>query len=62
MCRNKNWWITQGLVPSGNRTRYTLQGSQLPSYRASQELKIYTFPKMSENVETKPDKQKNIDH
>ncbi|KAF9796971.1 hypothetical protein SFRURICE_019325, partial [Spodoptera frugiperda] len=33
--RNNNLWITQRVVPCGNRTRDTLYGSQLPSYRAN---------------------------
>uniref|UniRef100_A0A2H1WWT3 SFRICE_014816 n=1 Tax=Spodoptera frugiperda TaxID=7108 RepID=A0A2H1WWT3_SPOFR len=33
--RNNNLWITQRVVPCGNRTRDTLHGSQLPSHRAS---------------------------
>uniref|UniRef100_A0A2H1WGM4 SFRICE_033554 n=1 Tax=Spodoptera frugiperda TaxID=7108 RepID=A0A2H1WGM4_SPOFR len=32
---NNNLWITQRVAPCGNRTRYTLHGSQLPSYRAN---------------------------
>ncbi|KAF9793894.1 hypothetical protein SFRURICE_007425 [Spodoptera frugiperda] len=31
--RNNNLWITQRVAPCGNRTRYTLHGSQLPSHR-----------------------------
>ncbi|KAF9823707.1 hypothetical protein SFRURICE_001415 [Spodoptera frugiperda] len=37
--RNNNLWITQSVAPCGNRTRYTLRGSQLPSHRAV--LSIY---------------------
>ncbi|KAF9797359.1 hypothetical protein SFRURICE_006341, partial [Spodoptera frugiperda] len=33
--RNNNLWITQRVAPCGNRTRYTLHGSQLPSHRAN---------------------------
>ncbi|KAF9802870.1 hypothetical protein SFRURICE_015467 [Spodoptera frugiperda] len=33
--RNNNLWITLTVAPSGNRTRYTLHGSQLPSHRAT---------------------------
>uniref|UniRef100_A0A2H1WQ71 SFRICE_028054 n=1 Tax=Spodoptera frugiperda TaxID=7108 RepID=A0A2H1WQ71_SPOFR len=33
--RNNNLWITQRVAPCGNRTRYTLRGSQLPSHRAN---------------------------
>ncbi|KAF9794327.1 hypothetical protein SFRURICE_019050 [Spodoptera frugiperda] len=30
--RNNNLWITQRVAPCGNRTRYPLRGSQLPSH------------------------------
>ncbi|KAF9795460.1 hypothetical protein SFRURICE_004832 [Spodoptera frugiperda] len=33
--RNNNLWITQRVALCGNRTRYTLHGSQLPSHRAN---------------------------
>ncbi|KAF9821735.1 hypothetical protein SFRURICE_001846 [Spodoptera frugiperda] len=33
--RNINLWITQRVAPCGNRTRYPLHGSQLPSHRAN---------------------------
>ncbi|KAF9804998.1 hypothetical protein SFRURICE_015946 [Spodoptera frugiperda] len=33
--RNNNLWITQIVAACGNRTRYTLHGSQLPSHRAN---------------------------
>ncbi|KAF9794026.1 hypothetical protein SFRURICE_015195, partial [Spodoptera frugiperda] len=33
--RNNNLWITQTVVPCGNRTVDTLNGSQLPSHRAN---------------------------
>uniref|UniRef100_A0A2H1VW78 SFRICE_021576 n=1 Tax=Spodoptera frugiperda TaxID=7108 RepID=A0A2H1VW78_SPOFR len=33
--QNNNLWITQRVVPCGNRTRDTLHGSQLPSHRAN---------------------------
>uniref|UniRef100_A0A2H1VA74 SFRICE_009862 n=1 Tax=Spodoptera frugiperda TaxID=7108 RepID=A0A2H1VA74_SPOFR len=33
--RNNNLWITQRIAPCGNRTRYTLRGSQLPSHRTN---------------------------
>ncbi|KAF9818163.1 hypothetical protein SFRURICE_003904, partial [Spodoptera frugiperda] len=33
--RNNNLWITQRVAPCGNRTRYPLHGSQLPSQRAN---------------------------
>ncbi|KAF9807531.1 hypothetical protein SFRURICE_006027 [Spodoptera frugiperda] len=29
--RNNNLWIAQTVAPCGNRTRYTLRGSRLPS-------------------------------
>ncbi|KAF9804733.1 hypothetical protein SFRURICE_007636 [Spodoptera frugiperda] len=35
--RNNNLWITQRVAPCGNRTRYTLRGSQFPSHRANRE-------------------------
>ncbi|KAF9824460.1 hypothetical protein SFRURICE_002521, partial [Spodoptera frugiperda] len=38
--RNNNLWITQRVVPRGNRTRYTLRGSQLPSHRANRAVEI----------------------
>ncbi|KAF9797185.1 hypothetical protein SFRURICE_001831 [Spodoptera frugiperda] len=33
--RNNNLWITQRVAPCGNRTRYTMHGSQLPSHRVN---------------------------
>uniref|UniRef100_A0A2H1X2K0 SFRICE_024474 n=1 Tax=Spodoptera frugiperda TaxID=7108 RepID=A0A2H1X2K0_SPOFR len=33
--RNNNLWITQSVAPCGNRTCYTLRGSQLPSHRTN---------------------------
>uniref|UniRef100_A0A2H1WJG3 SFRICE_040396 n=1 Tax=Spodoptera frugiperda TaxID=7108 RepID=A0A2H1WJG3_SPOFR len=33
--RNNNLWITQRVAPCGNRTRYTVHGSQLPSHCAN---------------------------
>ncbi|KAF9804353.1 hypothetical protein SFRURICE_011968, partial [Spodoptera frugiperda] len=39
--RNNNLWITQRVAPCGNRTRYTLHGSQLPSHRANRAVKVY---------------------
>ncbi|KAF9800250.1 hypothetical protein SFRURICE_010010 [Spodoptera frugiperda] len=33
--RNNNLWITQRVAPWGDRTRYTLHGSQLPSHHAN---------------------------
>uniref|UniRef100_A0A2H1WQ60 SFRICE_027877 n=1 Tax=Spodoptera frugiperda TaxID=7108 RepID=A0A2H1WQ60_SPOFR len=35
---NNNLWITQRVAPCGNRTRYTLRGSRLPSHRANREV------------------------
>ncbi|KAF9814088.1 hypothetical protein SFRURICE_000083 [Spodoptera frugiperda] len=35
LTRNNSLWITQRAVPCGNRTRNTLQGSQLPSHRGN---------------------------
>uniref|UniRef100_A0A2H1VSD2 SFRICE_010595 n=1 Tax=Spodoptera frugiperda TaxID=7108 RepID=A0A2H1VSD2_SPOFR len=37
--RNNNLWITQRIASCGNRTRYTLHGSQLPSHRANRAVK-----------------------
>ncbi|KAF9797258.1 hypothetical protein SFRURICE_006240 [Spodoptera frugiperda] len=36
--RNNNLWITQRVAPCGNRTRYPLRGSQLPSHRTNRAL------------------------
>ncbi|KAF9803528.1 hypothetical protein SFRURICE_005830, partial [Spodoptera frugiperda] len=36
--RNNNLWICQRVAPCGNRTRYTLRGSQLPSHRTNRAL------------------------
>uniref|UniRef100_A0A2H1WTG8 SFRICE_032123 n=1 Tax=Spodoptera frugiperda TaxID=7108 RepID=A0A2H1WTG8_SPOFR len=33
--RNNNLWITQRVAPCGNRTRYPLRGSRLPSHRTN---------------------------
>ncbi|KAF9797757.1 hypothetical protein SFRURICE_017952 [Spodoptera frugiperda] len=33
--RNNNLWITQRVAPCGNRIRYPLRGSQLPSHRTN---------------------------
>ncbi|KAF9801334.1 hypothetical protein SFRURICE_018053, partial [Spodoptera frugiperda] len=38
--RNNNLWITQRVAPCGNRTRYPLRGSQLPSHRTNRAVKI----------------------
>uniref|UniRef100_A0A2H1WMJ2 SFRICE_040860 n=1 Tax=Spodoptera frugiperda TaxID=7108 RepID=A0A2H1WMJ2_SPOFR len=38
--RNNNLWITQRVAPCGNRTRYTLHGSQLPSHRTNRAGKV----------------------
>ncbi|KAF9793664.1 hypothetical protein SFRURICE_002323, partial [Spodoptera frugiperda] len=35
LTRNNNLWITQRVAPCGNRTSYTLHGSQLPSHRTN---------------------------
>uniref|UniRef100_A0A2H1WMW2 SFRICE_030369 n=1 Tax=Spodoptera frugiperda TaxID=7108 RepID=A0A2H1WMW2_SPOFR len=37
--RNNNLWITQRVAPCGNRNRYPLHGSQLPSHRANRAVK-----------------------
>ncbi|KAF9801368.1 hypothetical protein SFRURICE_016751, partial [Spodoptera frugiperda] len=42
--RNNNLWITQRIVPCGNRTRDTLHGSQLPSHRANCAVKEENRP------------------
>uniref|UniRef100_A0A2H1W0Y6 SFRICE_004028 n=1 Tax=Spodoptera frugiperda TaxID=7108 RepID=A0A2H1W0Y6_SPOFR len=39
--RNNNLCITQRVAPCGNRTRYPLRGSQLPSHRTNRAVKIY---------------------
>ncbi|KAF9791331.1 hypothetical protein SFRURICE_021497 [Spodoptera frugiperda] len=36
--RNNNLWITQRVAPCGNRTRYPLRGSQLPSHRTNRKI------------------------
>uniref|UniRef100_A0A2H1V4X3 SFRICE_027697 n=1 Tax=Spodoptera frugiperda TaxID=7108 RepID=A0A2H1V4X3_SPOFR len=33
--RNNNLWIIQRVASCGNRTRYPLRGSQLPSHRTN---------------------------
>ncbi|KAF9805242.1 hypothetical protein SFRURICE_000228, partial [Spodoptera frugiperda] len=38
--RNNNLWITQSVAPCGNRTRYPLLGSQLPSHRANRAVNL----------------------
>ncbi|KAF9811194.1 hypothetical protein SFRURICE_002563, partial [Spodoptera frugiperda] len=38
--RNNNLWITQRVAPCGNRTRYTLHGSQLPSHRVNRAVPV----------------------
>ncbi|KAF9818186.1 hypothetical protein SFRURICE_003927, partial [Spodoptera frugiperda] len=38
--RNNNLWITQRVAPCGNRTRYPLRGSQLPSHRTNRAVKL----------------------
>ncbi|KAF9807266.1 hypothetical protein SFRURICE_001698 [Spodoptera frugiperda] len=40
--RNNNLWITQRVTPWGDRTRYTLHGSQLPSHRTFPNRQIST--------------------
>ncbi|KAF9808037.1 hypothetical protein SFRURICE_017209, partial [Spodoptera frugiperda] len=40
--RNNNLWITQRVAPCGNRTRYPLRGSQLPSHRTNRAVKYST--------------------
>uniref|UniRef100_A0A2H1WQ66 SFRICE_035354 n=1 Tax=Spodoptera frugiperda TaxID=7108 RepID=A0A2H1WQ66_SPOFR len=36
--RKNNLWITQRVAPCGNRTRYMVHGSQLPSHRANRKF------------------------
>ncbi|KAF9807397.1 hypothetical protein SFRURICE_005979, partial [Spodoptera frugiperda] len=38
--RNNNLWITPRVAPCGNGIRYTLHGSQLPSYRTNRAVII----------------------
>ncbi|KAF9797000.1 hypothetical protein SFRURICE_006875, partial [Spodoptera frugiperda] len=38
--RNNNLWITQRVAPCGNRTRYPLRGSQLPSHRTNRAVQL----------------------
>ncbi|KAF9810773.1 hypothetical protein SFRURICE_014371 [Spodoptera frugiperda] len=42
--RNNNLWITQRVAPCGNRTRYPLRGSQLPSHRTNRAVKSALIP------------------
>uniref|UniRef100_A0A2H1WMI4 SFRICE_022616 n=1 Tax=Spodoptera frugiperda TaxID=7108 RepID=A0A2H1WMI4_SPOFR len=39
--RNNNLWITQRVAPCGNRTRYPLRGSQLPSHQLSKRIHLF---------------------
>ncbi|KAF9818698.1 hypothetical protein SFRURICE_011744 [Spodoptera frugiperda] len=41
--RNNNLWITQSVAPCGNRTRYPLLGSQLPSHRTNRAFAFFTL-------------------
>uniref|UniRef100_A0A2H1VCM3 SFRICE_018529 n=1 Tax=Spodoptera frugiperda TaxID=7108 RepID=A0A2H1VCM3_SPOFR len=38
--RYNNLWITQRVASCGNRTRYPLRGSQLPSHRTNRAVKL----------------------
>ncbi|KAF9806589.1 hypothetical protein SFRURICE_012126 [Spodoptera frugiperda] len=37
---NNNLWFTHRVVSCGNRTRYALRGSQLPSHRTNRAVKF----------------------
>uniref|UniRef100_A0A2H1VYH2 SFRICE_030954 n=1 Tax=Spodoptera frugiperda TaxID=7108 RepID=A0A2H1VYH2_SPOFR len=39
--RNNNLWITRRAAPCGNRTRYPLRGSQLPSHRTNRAVELF---------------------
>ncbi|KAF9822912.1 hypothetical protein SFRURICE_010441, partial [Spodoptera frugiperda] len=45
--RNNNLWITQRVAPCGNRTRYPLHGSQLPSHRANRAVFTLGFVRVT---------------
>ncbi|KAF9812343.1 hypothetical protein SFRURICE_005454 [Spodoptera frugiperda] len=47
--RNNNLWITQRVAPCGNRTRYTLHGSQLPSHRTNCAVRSHTHHTQTRN-------------
>uniref|UniRef100_A0A2H1W434 SFRICE_036009 n=1 Tax=Spodoptera frugiperda TaxID=7108 RepID=A0A2H1W434_SPOFR len=51
--RNNNLWITQRVAPCGNRTRYPLRGSQLPSHRTNRAVNRRL---MHEGADPKPGK------
>ncbi|KAF9791493.1 hypothetical protein SFRURICE_010967 [Spodoptera frugiperda] len=40
--RDNILWITQRVAPCGNRTRYTLRGSCLPSHHTNCALKVFS--------------------
>uniref|UniRef100_A0A2H1X4J7 SFRICE_022525 n=1 Tax=Spodoptera frugiperda TaxID=7108 RepID=A0A2H1X4J7_SPOFR len=43
--RNNNLWITQRVAPCGNRTRYTMHGSELPRHQTNRNLLVFnTLP------------------
>uniref|UniRef100_A0A2H1VGR6 SFRICE_013602 n=1 Tax=Spodoptera frugiperda TaxID=7108 RepID=A0A2H1VGR6_SPOFR len=46
--RNNSLWITQRVAPCGNRTHYTLRGSQLPSYRANRSVQFSWYKLVNE--------------
>ncbi|KAF9823798.1 hypothetical protein SFRURICE_015403 [Spodoptera frugiperda] len=61
--RNNNLWITQSVAPRGNRTRYPLRGSQLPSHRtnsAVNRLFLLTFLGTKINYQVAMEKERRV--
>uniref|UniRef100_A0A2H1W617 SFRICE_022542 n=1 Tax=Spodoptera frugiperda TaxID=7108 RepID=A0A2H1W617_SPOFR len=60
--RNNILWVAQRIAPSGNRTHYTLHGSQLPSHHAKRAVNLIpntvpTFPvskTTAQSIEIRP--------